>query len=184
MGVGDSLAKARLAQAFQELSSEVTVTVLVSEEYSHESFPFWGLGGGGVREHGVTKDISLRGSAGFGGISTVATAPPVEPTVASKTIRTFGGKLSWPDNLLGPRGILGGATGISDFLGSLWAAGLADRASRRQQSKAGLFHICQLRPRCYEVCGPRLSLPLSLQSSDVHPISGSTGTDPGTPSEM
>ena len=44
MGVGDSLAKARLAQAFQELSSEVTVTILVSEEYSHESFPSWGLG--------------------------------------------------------------------------------------------------------------------------------------------
>lgn len=161
MGVGDSLAKARLAQAFQELSSEVIVTVLVSEEYSHESFPFWGLGQG-VRVHGVTKDIRLRGSAGFGGISTVATAPPVEPTVASKTIRTFGGKLSWPDTPLGLGGTQGGATGLSDFRGSLWAAGLADRASRRQQGKAGLFHISQLRPRCYEVCGPGLSLtPLS-----------------------
>lgn len=139
------------------------------------------LEGGVVRVHGVTKDISLRGSAGFGGISTVPTAPPVDPTVASKTIRTFGGKLSWPDTLLGPGGTQGGATGISDFLGSLWAAGLADRASRRQQSKAGLFHICQLRPRCYEVCGPRPPLPLSLQSSDVHPISESTELTRGHP---
>lgn len=34
--------------------------------------------------HGVAKDLSLRGSAGLGGISTVATIPPAEQTGSVK----------------------------------------------------------------------------------------------------
>lgn len=101
-----------LPQAFQELSSEVTVTVLVSEETILVRASLSGnLVGSGIWVHGVTKDISLRGSAVFGGISTMATIPPVEQTDSVK-IRTCGGRLSWLHTLAGPRGIQGGATGI------------------------------------------------------------------------
>lgn len=138
-----------LPQAFQELSSEVTVTILGSEEYiAMRAFLSGDLIRRGIRVHRVTKDTSLHDSAGFGEISTVTTVPPVEHTGASMKMRTFGGRLSSPDTLVGLRGIQGGATGISSFLGSPWAADLGDRASRRQQSKAGLFRICQLWSRC------------------------------------
>lgn len=93
-----------LPQAFQELSSEVTVTVLVSEETILVRASLSGnLIGSGVWMHGVTKDISLRGSAVFGGISTMTD---------SVKIRTCGGRLSWLHTLAEPSGIQGGATGI------------------------------------------------------------------------
>lgn len=70
-----------LPQAFQELSSEVTVTILGSEEYiAMRAFLSGDLIRRGIRVHRVTKDTSLHDSAGFGEISTVTTVPPVEHT--------------------------------------------------------------------------------------------------------
>lgn len=123
-----------LPQAFQELNSEVTVTVLVSGEDSTLTFLPGDRIGSRAQVHGAAKYIILHGS---GGVSTVATNPGGK-NCGSMKMRISGGRLPWPDALVGQ----GGPTDVQSFLGFLWAAGLGDRASREQQNRAGLFHIC------------------------------------------
>lgn len=66
---GQSYQGPSLPQAFQELNSEVTVTVLVSEEDSTLTFLPGDRIGSGAQVHGAAKYIILHGS---GGVSTVA----------------------------------------------------------------------------------------------------------------
>lgn len=101
-----------LPQAFQELSSEVTVTVLVSEENilvraSHfwELEREWGMGAWSSKRPQPSWLCRIWGNQYCGHNS---------PSGANWLCedRTCGGRLSWPHTLAGPRGIQGGATGI------------------------------------------------------------------------